>query len=92
MPKIVNVIVATISCHVAIDHIFSLYSPGYLCVETIDRVRATNTSLDSNFEDKVLFKDESIVVNQPYLVKDYGPEMRNEADPVRTFGTRAKGQ
>ncbi|OIT35990.1 hypothetical protein A4A49_61238, partial [Nicotiana attenuata] len=58
VPKVVHVIVATISCHVDIDHIFSLYSPGYLCVETIGRVRATNTSLDSNLEDKVLFEDE----------------------------------
>ncbi|OIT23652.1 hypothetical protein A4A49_37167, partial [Nicotiana attenuata] len=57
VPKVVKVIVATISCHVAIDQIFFLYSPGYLCVETIGRVRATNTSLDSNLEDKVLFED-----------------------------------
>ncbi|XP_075097422.1 uncharacterized protein LOC107807363 isoform X1 [Nicotiana tabacum] len=58
---------------------------GYLGVETIGRVRATNTSLDY----KVLFEDGSIVVNQPYLGRDYGPEMRNGAD--RTIVPRAKG-
>nr|XP_009804182.1 PREDICTED: uncharacterized protein LOC104249451 [Nicotiana sylvestris] len=52
---------------------------------------ATNTSLDANFEDKVLFEDGSIVVNQPYLLRDYGPEMRNEADPVGTIGPIVKG-
>nr|XP_009774762.1 PREDICTED: uncharacterized protein LOC104224759 isoform X2 [Nicotiana sylvestris] len=91
VPKVVNVIMTSISCHVDIAHIFSLYSTGYLGVETIGRVRTTNTSLDSNLEDKFLFKDGSIVVNQPYLVRDYGPEMSNGADPFGTIGPRAKG-
>ncbi|OIT20252.1 hypothetical protein A4A49_39873 [Nicotiana attenuata] len=91
VPKVINVIVATISCHVDIDHILFLYSPGHHSIETNGRVHATNTSLDANLEDKVLFEDGSIVVNQPYWVRDYGPEMRNEADPVGTIGPRAKG-
>nr|XP_018624828.1 uncharacterized protein LOC108944362 isoform X1 [Nicotiana tomentosiformis] len=91
VPKVVNAIVATISCRVDIEHIFSLYSPEHLWVETIGGVRAINISLDANLEDKVLFEDGSIVVNQPYLISYYGPEMRNVANQVGNIGPRAKG-
>ncbi|OIT01079.1 hypothetical protein A4A49_01869 [Nicotiana attenuata] len=51
---------------------------------------ATNSAHNSNLEDKVLFADGSIVVNQVELGRDYGPEMSNDADPVGTFGPEVK--
>ncbi|OIT27483.1 hypothetical protein A4A49_29136 [Nicotiana attenuata] len=64
-PKVVNVVLANISCHLdtVIDHIFS-YHRDYLRIVTIGGTSVTNIVLNPNLKDKVLIEERSIVMNE----------------------------